>query len=237
MKHSYQVVLNNPGPVQRAPSSFRLHSHNSPERQQLEQFVVDQFERIHGAKVSHFLPLMMVMNSAEDSSTQGLVCFHPGFCGPMFLENYLSLPVEQVVAGALEVPIDRDLIIEIGNLAVGHRGRGFQLFAVMTAVLFEAGYHWMTFTATEDVERLIGRLGYHPVHLATATAEHLGDAGKEWGQYYARRPRVMVGDIGKARETIYNNPRVRPTLDLYHAEIQHLASCLRDHRRVARAKV
>jgi len=210
---------------------FGVHSPASSQREELQEFIADRFATVHGARVSHFLPLFLSMS--EQLATHGVVGLQPGFAGELFLEHYLQQPIEQAIATAVERPIDRDSVIEIGNLAVDSCGRGFMLFVVMTCVLELAGYQWMVFTATDEVEKLIRRLGFTPTYLGTANAEALGEAGKEWGQYYAHNPKVMVGRLAQANAVARSNPRLNAILSDYDLQIRSLAARLRDHRRVS----
>ncbi|WP_317933112.1 thermostable hemolysin [Halioxenophilus sp. WMMB6] len=215
----------------------RIHSHGSDQRDQLEGYIADQFAKVHGARVSNFLPLLLAL-SEQAGNTAGVVGLKPGYAGQMFLEHYLPKPVEQCVAQALGQPIDRAGMVEIGNLAVARRGSGFVLFVLMNAILEQAGFQWMVFTATSEVQRLISRLGFEPLALAPASIDQLGDESGDWGEYYANNPQVMVGSVAKAKAIFDVSPGLKQLAEPYRPLIAQLASHLRDHRRFcARAEV
>lgn len=205
------------------------HDRHQPCVLALHRYIAEQFWRAHQAQVTSFMPLLLQMHLA--AATRGVVGLNPGFSADMFLENYLSAPIEQSIAAVLGQPIDRNSIMEIGNLAVSHRGSGLLLFVIMTCALQEAGYHWMVFTATREVEKLIKRLGYTPLWVADADPQRLGDKARDWGRYYAANPRVMVGNLAEAAQVVRENPRLADVFERHDQDIRHLAQGLRMHHK------
>jgi hypothetical protein len=237
---------------------FDLHGSDSLARPALQRYIAQQFARVHQAHVTRFMPLLLQMHPhrataihnspvvhggsavhegcADAAATQGVVGLNPGCSGEMFLELYLDSPIEQSVAGVVGQPIDRASLIEIGNLAVSQRGSGLLLFVIMTCALQAAGYQWMVFTATREVEKLIRRLGYVPTCVATASAAKLGDEAHAWGRYYATNPRVMLGNLADAARVLRTNPRLDDLFARHEADIQRLAQSLRDQRRLSKCR-
>jgi hypothetical protein len=221
-------------------AGFDLHAAGSPARPALQAYIAGQFARVHQAHVTRFMPLLLQMHQCSpvdgSDTTQGVVGLNPGCSGEMFLELYLDNPIEQSVAGVVGQPIDRASLIEIGNLAVSQRGSGLLLFVIMTCALQEAGYQWMVFTATREVEKLINRLGYVPTCVASASAAKLGDEARAWGRYYATNPRVMLGNLADAARVLRSNPRLDDLFGRHQADIQRLAQSLRDQRRLSQCR-
>ena len=166
-----------------------LYGTKCAEREALERFIAEKYLQVHSARLNEYLPVLLGVRYNEE--LVGAVGMRPGAYRPMFLEQYLDSPIEQQVAAFSKQPVDRCSLVEIGNLAIARKGHGPLLMAMMTAVLAEAGYEWMVFTVTEQVERLIGRLGFKPHYLKGAEPDRLVGDRSLWGSYYENNPRVI----------------------------------------------
>lgn len=201
---------------------IELLSVQHKDREATESYIASRFEAVHQARIRHFLPFLISVKQAQQRvAAMGI---QPGHSGPMFLEQYLSSPVEQQIAALEKQPVSRDQIVEIGNLVVSHKPAGFMLFLLIASALSRAGFKWMTFTATPVVEKMIQRLGYSPFHLAEASAECLGDAAGEWGLYYEKHPRVMVGNLVDAQKHIQSCSQLNQAVKPFQHDIYCLAA-------------
>ena len=200
------------------------------ERAYLERFIAEKYLQIHNAQLNEFLPLLFGVR--RNSEWIGAVGIRPGMYRPMFLEQYLDSPIEQQVAALSNQPVDRFSLVEIGNLAIARKGYGSLFMAMIAAVLAEAGYEWMVFTVTEQVERLIGRLGFKPHYLKGAEPERLVGEKSIWGSYYENNPRVMVGKLETAMTVIAQNTMLSAWVSSQGSHIANIADLLRDYRRL-----
>lgn len=209
-------------PTKQIAETLALIPRQHEARKVTEQYIADKFAQVHQAHIEHFLPyLISVKHAGQPAAAIGI---QPGHQGAMFLEQYLTNPVEQQIAALEKQPVSRDQIVEIGNLVVSYKPAGFMLFLIIASALSQAGFKWMTFTATPVVEKMIQRLGYSPYHLAEAKADCLGEAAEQWGQYYARQPRVMVGNLDDAQAHIRACAILSKLIAPVHEQIKHLAS-------------
>ena len=200
------------------------------ERGDLERFIAEKYLHIHNARLNEYLPLLFGFRYNAD--LVGAVGMRPGLYRPMFLEQYLDLPIEQQVAALSNQPVDRCSLVEIGNLAISRKGYGPFLMAMIAAVLAEAEYEWMVFTVTEQVERLIGRLGFKPHYLKGAEPERLVGDRSLWGSYYENNPRVMVGNLEAAMAVMARNAELSEWVSRQDRHITSLACSLRDYCRL-----
>jgi hypothetical protein len=210
------------------PVGFDFHDAMGARRSGLEIFIAECYQRVYEARISRFMPLFIEME--RQGRTQAVVGLRIGSAGPMFLEQYLACPVEQHIAASVNRPVDRDAVVEIGNLVAGERGSSPELFAVMAAALEQAGLQWMVFTATPQVEKLIQRLNFDPLFLAEADPRKLGDQVNDWGSYYATRPRVMAGHLPTAMDMARRAPEVNAIFVRHQQVIRDLATRLRGYR-------
>ena len=114
---------------------------------------------------------------------------------PLFLEQYLDAPVEQIIARLAERPVVRDEIVEVGNLASISAGSARMIIVIMTCLLAQRGLQWVVFTGAASLINSFHRLGLEPLRLCSADPSVLGEQRHDWGQYYAQRPQVFAGSI------------------------------------------
>jgi hypothetical protein len=168
----------------------------------LHQFIRQRYADTYQAHINHFLPLLLA--SFTTSGVQGVLGLQPGISGQFFVEQYADIPIEQQISKATGRAVDRRQVIETGNLA-SMKGGSQRLFIVLTELLYQAGFHWVCFTATPQVQALLHRLGFAPELLGPADPTRLPDCGQQWGSYYQHQPNVLAGDVRRARETLIKN--------------------------------
>lgn len=162
-------------------------------RGQMETFVRSRFAEVYGARVSRLMPeLIGLFRSGELLAVIGL---RPAVGGPLFLETYLDLPACQMLRQRTGMPLAREHLVEVGNLAAVTPGAARLLISALTHYLAHRGFAWVVFTGTPMLLNSFQRLTLSPVDLGPADPVRLGDQRVEWGSYYATQPRVMGGHV------------------------------------------
>jgi hypothetical protein len=205
---------------------FRLHGSADPERDAVEHYIHERFLKFHRAHINHFLPNIISLQCRESFSAA--VGLSPANNHRLFAENYLTQPVEEVISEKLDFPVERQHILEIGNLVSSWKGSSLMLFILLSELIERLGYRWVVFTATREVESLLGRMHYAPVVLVDAKPEVLPDGGGAWGNYYNNNPRVMFGDVRPAVAAARNNPMYRSVTMLISAQVEQLCAEYRE---------
>ena len=201
---------------------FRLQTRYSNERAAIESYIRERFATVHKAEVDHFLPNIISLRcGGEYSAAVGL---SPASSGTLFVEQYLSKPVEQVISEKIGVDVAREQIVEIGNLVSTWKGSSLLLFIVIGEVMERLGYQYVIFTGTREVKALLGRLRYSPVVLADANPAVLPDGGSSWGTYYTNKPQVMFGDNRPPMEAARKNPMYRATVTAISSPIERICA-------------
>jgi hypothetical protein len=140
------------------------------------------------------LPHLLTLRGAG-----GQLCAVAGYRGageaPLYLENYLDVPIEQAIAGSEGAPVERSTIVEVGNLASARCRTACHLMALLPGHLLEQGYVWIAFTATQVVRQMLTRFAAPVIDLGAARPEKVALLGDAWGTYYENEPRVMVGRL------------------------------------------
>ncbi|WP_297845317.1 thermostable hemolysin [Pseudomonas sp.] len=165
-----------------------------PLRNDFETFIQERFRKAHNADVRHFMPELFGLNDGA-----GTLCAVAGIrlatSGRLFLENYLDDPIEHQVHAAAGRPVDRQGIVEVGNLAASSLGSARISIITITWLLAMGGLEWVAFTGNIGLVNSFNRLGLRPVTLCEADPLRLGDERHAWGSYYETQPSVHVGDI------------------------------------------
>ena len=169
---------------------------DSSERDALEARIADTFARHYQARIEQFLPYLLSLKLSDELGA--VVGLRLAEQAPLFLEQYLDVPVEQAVAAAYSTPIDRAQIVEVGNLASAAPGSAALLFGLLPIILHEAQIRWVVCTATPQVQAMLRRLEFPTRRICRADAEVLGDSKENWGSYYDSTPDVIVGDVEQA---------------------------------------
>ena len=178
------------------PTVLTVHGVDDPRRGEVEHFIRDVFARHYGAEVRHFAPtLVSLRDGGEIVAAAG---YRSAAESPLFLERYLSSPVERLLASDDGSAPGRDGIVEVGHLAAGRAGAGRRLIALMGPHLAARDFTWVVGTLTSELRHLFLRLGVTPLALGTADPLALGEDGAQWGSYYEHRPVVLAGHLRQA---------------------------------------
>jgi hypothetical protein len=184
------------------------------DRQAVEDFIIDIYAKAYGAQIGVHYPVLM---SVRDDSGDILAAlgFRYAMQEPLFLEQYLSAPVEQVLDAS------RDYITEIGNLASAGGGASLFLFAALSAYLHSKKQQYAVITSTDFLEKRFCDMGLKPKRLAEADPALLLHKDENWGTYYDTHPRVLAGQVAQGYKRLQsvlgahyteNTPRLIPRL-------------------------
>ena len=174
----------------------------------VEEFIRERFYERHGAHIKHFMPCLLALVDSV-GSLRGAVGLRSAASGELFLERYLTQPIEQLIEQQ-QLPgnnsgLHRNEIVEVGNLGTLAPGCARLLIVALTDLLVAQGFRWISFTGTPLLINSFQRLGLSPLSLGEARAEHLGVEQSDWGSYYNSNPQVMVGDILGGHQRLLNS--------------------------------
>lgn len=200
---------------------------SSPSRQNVEHYIADSFHSSYQAEVTEFLPYLL--STHTNGKLIATIGFQPAATKhPLFLEQYITSNIELELSRLINESIKRNQIIEVGNLTSGHRGMASQiLFILSVAILHQAGFKWVTFTATKQVQSLLDKLKLVPVEICEASPDNLVDKGVSWGSYYDDTPKVLAGNLADAIAQLNTHKVIRFILDSYKNDITNIANQLK----------
>ncbi|TKV69739.1 hypothetical protein FDP08_14190 [Marinobacter panjinensis] len=151
-------------------------------------FIRRRFLHAYGAEPSLRIPALLALTTAQ-GTLLAAVGVRNAAQERLFLEDYLSVPIESVMP---VTGIERSRIAEIAHLAGVEAGVSRYLFASLSVWLNGAGYDWVVCTGTDQLRNSFHRLGIATEVLADADRAHLPDSGAGWGRYYDHHPVVMA---------------------------------------------
>jgi hypothetical protein len=182
------------------PPEYRISAceADEPRRREAEAFVRERFLRSHGAQVTTFMPTLLLLtdSSGELAAVAG---YRNAAIEPLYLEKYLSVPVERSIASQIDRHVKRSEIVEVGNFAARNSHRAKVLMSFMPSYFLECPARWIVFTATSAIRGMLLALGGSCVELGTADGACVAGGADDWGRYYSRDPRVMAGFLPSAR--------------------------------------
>ena len=208
--------LLNPAPA------FQAHLPGDAGRARVERYIADRFQAVHGASIHDFMPVLLTMGC--NGRTTAATGVRAAAGQSLFLEQYLSGPVEQVLGEPVGDSVRRANIAEIGNLVASQGGSSYLLFMVLTAILEQAGFDWVVFTATPQVQKVLAYLGLRVHRLCRADPARLTQSSAaEWGSYYASQPQVVAGKVAEAMGVLEQRKLYAGVLSLFRGPIADLA--------------
>ncbi|KAF1724452.1 thermostable hemolysin [Pseudoxanthomonas japonensis] len=176
--------------------SVHLVDQDDPGRDEVEAFIARVYRDRHGAVLRSFFPRLLAYRDSE-GRLAAAVGIRAGGEGPLFVEHYLDVPVEQAMSQQRIVAVDRSRVVEVGNFAATSPGIARELILQLAMTLQAAGMEWVLLVATQQLRNAFERLHLPMLDLAEARADRLGDAGADWGRYYASRPRLICGNLAE----------------------------------------
>lgn len=170
------------------PAIVSIVPHFSDDRKAVEDFIRRIYAEAYQAKIDIHYPVLMSVRD-EFGTLLAATGFRPAADGPLFLEQYLHAPIEDV----LHTP--RGQIVEIGNLASEGGGASLYLFAALAAYLHHKGFTKAVATSTDFLEHRFKQMGLQPKRHAKADPDRLLGKNEDWGSYYNTQPHVISGSI------------------------------------------
>ncbi|GGO86762.1 thermostable hemolysin [Marinobacterium nitratireducens] len=177
--------------------------------ERIKRFACARYADVHQARLRHFLPQQILLRDGNQWKAS---------CGiryadrqPLFLEQYLDAPVEDVLRPFAGKPVRREQIVEVGNLA-GERGSARLMILSLTRYLTEGGIDFVVFTATRELQHAFSRLGLSLGFLTEARAQRLASGLDDWGHYYRHNPAVFAGSVADGWSSIQQQPMLRRLL-------------------------
>lgn len=161
-------------------------------RTEVENFIAQVFDTTYGATIKHFMPQLIALRDEH----QGLIAafgLRQAAIERLFLEQYLDMPIEDLLSTRLQKTTSRAEITEIGNLAVANpRNAGFLVASVIEYSL-NSGVQWCVCTAHHSLQNALIKGGREVIALQVADKNRIEkNELAQWGSYYQQNPQVIA---------------------------------------------
>lgn len=165
------------------------------QRGALERFVARRFREVYDARVTHFLPRLFGAREPR-GGLAAVFGLRSAADGPLFLEQYLDMPIESAICERFGNRAARAAVAEVGNLAGATPGALRALIPALTQRLADEGFAYVSFTGSSRLCNGFAKLGLPLRSVAPAAVDRLPWSERgSWGRYYDGSPEVMVGDV------------------------------------------
>jgi hypothetical protein len=168
-----------------------------PDRDRIERFIEKTYRYHYGSTIKGHYPTLMSVYDPR-GTVLAAVGLRLAEDEPLFLEQYLEQPVDAAIRSVLGQSVEREAIVEIGNLASAGGGASVFLFVAVAAYLRQRSLAFAVVTGTKGLRRSLARFGIEFRELGAADQSALPDGGASWGGYYERDPKIIVGAIQPA---------------------------------------
>jgi hypothetical protein len=184
--------------------------------ERIKRFACSRYADVHQARLRHFLPMQMLLS---DGSRWLASCgLKVADTRPLFLEQYLDLPIVQTLSRIAGTPVGRQQIVEVGNLA-GEPGSGRLMILSLTRYLAHSGIDYVVFTATRELQHAFARLGLTTWYMTDASPQRLSEGADDWGHYYHHKPAVFAGSVALGWQSVQQQPLLMRLLRSIDAEV------------------
>lgn len=204
-------------------SCLQLVLPDQPQRSALQQFIQQGFTAHYQATVQHFMPNLLGVS--RNGQWQAVLGLRSAANTALFIEQYLPVAVEQLLAGR-GVYAERSELIEIDHLYASNRQSLLQLFVLMAYALDQLNYRYLLCAATTQVRDILSRHGIELTELAEAKAETLGEQAASWGTYYDTNPKVCVMDLAAVTHLIHLDEKLTALAHQYWPQLHQLVARL-----------
>lgn len=181
---------------------LQLHGLDDPGRADVQAFIARIYAERFGARVQQFAPSLVSLNDPHTGELVAAAGYRSADTGPLFLERYLSAPIETLLSAQHGAPVARQGVVEVGHLAADRAGEGRRLIGLLGLHLAQScepwPTEWVVSTLTQELRHLFVRLGVTPLALGQADPAAVGAELADWGRYYEHRPVVLAGRLQAA---------------------------------------
>ena len=203
------------------PRRLRCYGVSTAGRGAVEAYIAGTFRAQYDARIDHFLPWLLTIEA--NGAIEAALGIRFAESGPLFVGQYLDRPVPDELA---QRGFATRAVVEIGNLVSTRAGCSQLLFILLAELLDTLGRDTGIFTATPQVQQLLGKLGCELTTLCDADGARLGERLEQWGRYYDTAPRVVVSTVAATARALHNRPALARTFAEHDGEIAQAAALL-----------
>ena len=195
--------------------TIEILQQNTSGRDEVEYFLKARFKRYYSAELIEFLPNILCLRD-EGGHIIAALGFKIADTHPLFLEQYLSQPIENYLTALTAIKQNRNRVVEVGSLASTSAGGNRWLIAALTAYLKGEGADWVVFTGLTPLLNSFANMGIEIFSLQLAIPHFMSEKElKNWGNYYDYKPVVAAGNVMQGFEALRRQFLQEQTFNTY----------------------
>lgn len=163
-----------------------------PCRKEVEAFIAAVFKVTYDANITDFMPTLVALRDIN-GVLMAAFGIRKAAEERLFLEQYIDIPIEQLLTEKLGKPIYREETVCIGNLAVSNPRNAGVLIAHVIQHSLDIGIQWCVATAHHSLQNGLIKSGrdIYPLHIADKSRLPT-ETQVAWGRYYDKLPQVIA---------------------------------------------
>lgn len=167
-------------------------------------FIREKYRETYNAHLVECMPWLLNLFDAQ-GELRAACGIRRATAGPLYLEQYLDRPAEELLSQHFHSDISRSSLVEVGNFAAIDGPSAQVMFAAVCLLLNRYHFSHVVFTGTHKIRHIFSRLRLTPVMLTDAQPERLSDNPEQWGTYYQYQPQVMAGELAEGLTALRQN--------------------------------
>jgi hypothetical protein len=170
---------------------------NTPFYNKIAAYIENGFADTYSASMTVNSPVLLATQTRNIQAALGL----RNASNTLFSEQYLDLDIVTYLT-KLGLHTERSDLIEISSLYSSNRRMTIRLLSSLVLGLYQLGYHYLLFTATNPLLALLTNFGLRPITLCHANQNRLHSSSDNWGTYYQTQPQVVVLQMAQCVQSL-----------------------------------
>lgn len=167
--------------------------------------VASQYAQRFGASLNPDYPFFLGIEGYGSLPSAVIGARLAGGCS-IFCETYLDQDLATLLTSKAGEPVTRDMIVELGNLAIRSRQQLIPLMRHVQQWTLEQNCSWIVFCLTRQLRTWFENLGIEMICLAPARADRIVSDHGRWGSYYLHDPLVLAARAHQAPGFVRSAP-------------------------------
>lgn len=194
----------------RSSSSIHVVTRQDDAYDAVCHFVHDQYRHHFDCDLKQFMPSHLVL--FQDNEILAVAGFRAADTEPLFLEQYLDVPIETFIDSRLGRAPGREKIVEVGGFAAKDHSSALQLMLALSLKLYDLGFECLVCAANSPIRRCLKLSGFIWEVLGEVDPSRVDARANNWGRYYQSRPQLLAGVIPQNNAQLKARTQARATL-------------------------
>lgn len=185
----------------RVKTCLKVVNKSVSQRKVVEDFIKSQYRHHFEANLLTFFPAILTVHCQQSQKLLGALGLRYADQSQLFSEQYLSAPIEQLIAAKTHSQVERDDIIELGHFALLKPRYLTPVINALAGFIKQLDSQWAIYTLSTPIKKIFDKLAIETTYLAAAEACQLKGDTNLWGHYYKQQPAVYYSHVQTAMQS------------------------------------